>query len=630
MRTIFSSKDGSEDSCFKPCAGFEGRELNEWWIVRDRGSTRRVHKEPWDHKLEKNLRMHLVRLVELCRKAKHTLLTDADSNLDCAVDIFRNSIFEKKDVRTIRVLKPFMQWTLILMPKDATYKQMYADLNDGKRVVAFFASKKMLRGCAEHLETVMDKHLIAAYYADSENKDDLFDVNRFWGKYRFIGYTSTVTVSLDFTEEVYRVYAFPNRFSSSPMQVLQAIAEREQYSAFKEELTADGRVHSPTLYTKLWAIDRAEQALKLRAWYPHFMWMVKKKGYKIEYADVDEEEPEEGASDVVREVAAAGEAIAAGEVREMDGIDATELYAEWEEVMNKKKSRVMLDRLEGLALRKYQVQKHFTAPLSGDDILFFEKHRKAVVYRILKEKATPAQLHAKHMKKVEIARECDMEFVVSQDCNIVMALNDLAVKVGFKEGGLEDRTTEVCLKEVNMKSGDVELAIDKMRELGAGVSKSKTLSGLMSTLAVEHKKAIMYRIIEKDATPSELFDKHKEGFERARRCGIEDTVPQDFNVRTALLKLLADVGYGGFDDYTTELCLKEVGELPNVKRAETGAGSEPGGTGAGGEPGGTGAGSEPGGARAGSSGAGGSAAGADPQTMDIRQYISIKRMAPSP
>eukprot|EP00903_Cladosiphon_okamuranus_P006479 g6338.t1 len=53
MRTIFSSKDGSEDSCFKPCAGFEGRELNEWWIVRDRGSTRRVHTEPWDHKLEK-------------------------------------------------------------------------------------------------------------------------------------------------------------------------------------------------------------------------------------------------------------------------------------------------------------------------------------------------------------------------------------------------------------------------------------------------------------------------------------------------------------------------------------------------------------------------------------------------
>eukprot|EP00903_Cladosiphon_okamuranus_P015053 g13926.t1 len=391
---------------------------------------------------------HLDRLVELCTKAKHTLLTDADSNLDCAVDIFRDSIFEKKDVRTIRVLKPFMQRTFTLMSKDATYKQMYADLRDGKPVVAFFASVKMLRGCMERL-AIMDKDLIAGYFADSENKDDLFDVNRFRGKCRFIGYTSTVTVSLDFTEEVFRVYAFPNKFSSGYRQVKECP-------------------------------HKAEQALKLRAWYPHFMWMVKKKGYKVEYADVDHEEPTEGTPDIVREVATAGEVIAAKEIEDMDDIGATELDAEWEDMMNKKKSNDMLAPLERLALRKYQVQKHFTAPLTGDDVLFFEKHRKAVVYRILKEKATPAQLYAKHMEKVEIARECDMEFVVSQDYNIVMALNDLTVKAGYKEGGLEDRTTEVCLKEVDMKSGDVKPAIDKMRELGAGVSKSKTLPGLLT------------------------------------------------------------------------------------------------------------------------------------------------------
>lgn len=500
---------------------------------------------------------HLDRLVELCTKAKHTLLTDADSNLDCAVDIFRDSIFEKKDVRTIRVLKPFMQRTFTLMYKDATYKQMYADLRDGKRVVAFFASVKMLRGCMEHLETIVDKHLIAGYFADSENKDDLFDVNRFWGQYRFIGYTSTVTVSLDFTEEVFRVYAFPNKFSSTPQQVLQATGrsrnvltkqvivatdsacrymaleryydhaadydrelqllvdrratitsfnqlsagECELYGTFKEDLTDDGPVHSPTLYTKLWAVDRAEQALKLRAWYPHFMWMVKKKGYKVEYADVDHEEPTEGTPDIVREVATAGEVIAAKEVEDMDGIDATELDAEWEYMMNKKKSRDMLAPLERLALRKYQVQKHFTAPLAGDDVLFFEKHKKAVVYSILHEKATPAQLYAKHMEKVEIARKCDMEDIVHQDYNIVMALHDLAVKAGYTEGGLEDRTTEVCLKEVDMKSGDVKLAIDKMRELGACVSKSNTLSGLLSNWLLKYVGIkLVGRQISKDNT----------------------------------------------------------------------------------------------------------------------------------
>lgn len=55
MRCIYSSKTGSEDSCFIPCAGYEERELGEWWIVRDVGSTRRVHTEPWDIKLERDL-----------------------------------------------------------------------------------------------------------------------------------------------------------------------------------------------------------------------------------------------------------------------------------------------------------------------------------------------------------------------------------------------------------------------------------------------------------------------------------------------------------------------------------------------------------------------------------------------
>ena len=55
MRCIYSSKTESENSCFTPCAGFEGRELGEWLIVRDAGSTRRVHNEPWTFKLERDL-----------------------------------------------------------------------------------------------------------------------------------------------------------------------------------------------------------------------------------------------------------------------------------------------------------------------------------------------------------------------------------------------------------------------------------------------------------------------------------------------------------------------------------------------------------------------------------------------
>lgn len=138
-----------------------------------------------------NATRHLDRLVELCTKAKHTILTDADSNLDCAVELFRDTVFEPEDVKTIRVPRPCMERTFTFMSKPAAFKQMYADLRAGHRVVANFASVKMLQGCMEHLKanSVIDESLITGYYAAADNKDELFDINRFWGRYQFICYT---------------------------------------------------------------------------------------------------------------------------------------------------------------------------------------------------------------------------------------------------------------------------------------------------------------------------------------------------------------------------------------------------------------------------------------------------------
>ena len=494
---------------------------------------------------------HLDRLVELCTKAKHTILTDADSNLDCAVDIFRDSIFEKKDVHTIRVPKPFMERTYTLMTKDAAYKKMYADLREGKRVVACFASVKMLRGCMEDLKSVIDESLITGYFAAADNKDELFDVNKYWGKYKFIGYTSTVTVSLDFTEPVHRVYSFPNKHAACSREGLQGTArsrnvttgqiivamdsncqylplergydfkadyerelgllaakratitsfnkltetERELYGTFTEELTDEGAVYTPTLFTKLWAVDRAEQALKHRFWYSHFMWMGKWKSYKVEYAieaatetaaDPEDEEERGSGADIEKEVAIKANEIVAQEIEEMDDIDATELGEEWEDLMNKKNSRDMLVHHEKLALRKYKAQKHFTVALTGEDVVFFEKHRRAILYRILDGDATPKQLYSKYMEKVERARRCGMEDIVSQDYNIVTALKKLVRDVGYTDGGVDDMTTEVCLKDVDMTSGGVKVCIDKLKGLGVDGSKSKSLSGLLSNWLMKY------------------------------------------------------------------------------------------------------------------------------------------------
>ena len=595
-----------------------------------------------------NATRHLDRLVELCTKAKHTILTDADSNLDCAVDLFRDSVFAPNDVKTIRLPKPFMERKFTFMSKPATFKKMYQDLCDGHRVVACFASAKMLRGCMENLKTIMDESLVTGYFAAADNKDELFDVNQYWGKYKFIGYTSTVTVSLDFTEPVYRVYVFPNKHAACSREGLQgsgrsrdvitkqvivamdsdcrymplergydfkadyereltfltnrraAVAsfnsltemEREQYGSFTEELTEEGATYTPTLYTKLWAVDRAEQALKLRAWYPHFMWMVERKGYEVEYADElesagEEEETAEGdeegsghGADIVQLVAVAADAIVAQEIEDMDGIDATELDDEWEDVMNQKHTRDMLLHQDKLALRKYQAQKYFVDALTGEDVAFFEKHKRAILYRILQRDATAAELFAKNVLEVERARRVDMEDVVSQDFNVRTALLKLARDAGYE--GFGDDTTEVYLKEAGESDG-IKRSVDAVQELvGGSTKKNTTLAGVLKPWLLKYMGLNLH----------------------TRRDGRGDK-------RRMMYRLNPCPDIDTFSLRKNTVYDRVMGGKQGAKSAPPGQGNNGGGVGV---ETGFGTGTEAG-------------AGAEPHTMDIRQFISVKRRA---
>ncbi|CAM9788546.1 unnamed protein product, partial [Ectocarpus sp. 12 AP-2014] len=175
----------------------------------------------------------------------------------------------------------------------------------------------------------------------------------------------------------------------------------------------------------------------------------------------------------------AADTIVAQEVEDMDDIDATELDDEWEDVMNKKHARDMLLRQDKLALRMYQAQKYFTDALTGEDVAFFEKHKKAILYRILERDATSAELFAKNKKEVERARLCGMEDAVSQDFNVRTALLKLVKDVGYE--GFEDDTTEVCLKEA-WESDEIKLSVGEVQQLVGGSAKKNrntTLAGVL-------------------------------------------------------------------------------------------------------------------------------------------------------
>ncbi|CAN0085413.1 unnamed protein product [Hapterophycus canaliculatus] len=226
------------------------------------------------------------------------------------------------------------------------------------------------------------------------------------------------------------------------------------------------------------------------------MWMLEKKGYKVEYADdseaaseeeeaaegeeePDEEAKSEGGADIVQGVAIAADAIVAQEIEDMNDIDATELNDEWKDVTDTMNARDMLMRQDKLALRKYRAQKYFTDALTGEDVAFFEKHKKAILYRILQRDATASELFAKNKEEVECARRCGMEDVVSQDYKVRTALFKLIMNVGYKS--FEDDTTEVCLKEAG-ESDEIKHGIDKVQKLVAGSTKKNrniTLAGVL-------------------------------------------------------------------------------------------------------------------------------------------------------
>lgn len=125
-------------------------------------------------------------------------------------------------------------------------------------------------------------------------------------------------------------------------------------------------------------------------------------------------------------------------------------------------------------------QKYFTDPPTGEDVVFFEKHKKAILYhRILERDATPGELYAKIREEVERARIYGMEDIISQDYNVRKVLSKLIKDVGYE--GFEDDTTEVCLKEAG-ESDEVKVGIAAVQQLVAGPTKkdrNTTLAGVL-------------------------------------------------------------------------------------------------------------------------------------------------------
>ncbi|CAM9748651.1 unnamed protein product, partial [Ectocarpus sp. 8 AP-2014] len=173
-----------------------------------------------------NLLINYDNLLSLSRECDKLVVMCADSNLDRAsFATMLKKLQHQRDeiIHRIEVKKPVLQRKFIQASHDTAMAMMVRDVMEGQKVVVCVGSKKYMEATEENLKRkVTDRELkIRTYFADSPHKSELADINTHWQEFDVVMYTSTITVAIDYTLPVHRVYYFPDVSTSPPRDTLQ-------------------------------------------------------------------------------------------------------------------------------------------------------------------------------------------------------------------------------------------------------------------------------------------------------------------------------------------------------------------------------------------------------------------------
>ena len=160
-----------------------------------------------------NLTTNMDKLRDLCEDAKHVICADADLHINGCVADFYNHIFEKDDIHHINHTSGGQTLHHKFATEGVFIQMIEDDLKKGKRIMVCCGSSKELKALREIALGILPESKIGIYHADSEKQHEVRDVYKYWPNYNFIGFTSTITVSVDYTEPIDRVYISPCKTS---------------------------------------------------------------------------------------------------------------------------------------------------------------------------------------------------------------------------------------------------------------------------------------------------------------------------------------------------------------------------------------------------------------------------------
>ena len=457
----------------------------------------------------KNLLLNMERLKMNMKYATKVLLMDADSDIDGCVDFFIQDNFET--VKEVRLEKPIMPREYILKQKQQVITDIIDDFKGGNNIVISFGSKKELDAVHKLLSDIegnqsgdSSESSIRTYTADSPHKNELNDVDKYWGEYQVIMYTGCVTVALDFNCTIHRVYCFPNSTTMTPREMIQStgrprdvetneiivatdkrlpvqnalppdydmdydyeqelskIMERRNIFEMMDEIVnGDGKIEwVPNHIAKIWAYNRAERTLKFGNWIAHFRWILNKK--KLKCIDESGKYCKEYYYEILK---LNKETKEAEEIAILDEVDISGLGDDWYNSIIGLRNNGFLDEWDIYKIRKYEAQKYFVPELTGSDITFYESNKRRIWNQLSINKLSRREMEIFWNNDIKINKD-----FVRSDFKVLTLLEDILVSSGVN--GYKDRENRVDIEKFD--STDVEEKLNQIEKISMCNNRSRT------------------------------------------------------------------------------------------------------------------------------------------------------------
>ena len=462
-----------------------------------------------------NLTTNMEKLQDLCEDAQHVICADADLHIDGCVKDFYDHMFEADDIHHINHISTGQKLHHKFATKSVFLQMLEQDLKEEKTVMVCCGSSTELQALRKTALKILPEEKIGIYFADSEKQHEIREVSKYWPNYKLIGFTSTVTVSVDYTDPIDRVYIYPSKDTCGqrdmnqmrgrarsikeklvvvmydpnndgpliPLDVdLDALknlemnmvmnrrkvitlfrdaADREFYGTIYRRYAGHKARFFPTLLTHMWVWSRAEDYLKRTHWMRYFLTILKQKGYswscKVEIG-ADGEDLARYATEMEEEKSI----VTTERFNLLEKVDVTDMGHEGYKVLMTRKIRGAATPEDLARIRKYQVQQHYVKPVDAAFVVEFNKKKRAIYNQTFINRF-PQEVRRKIHSNIMIMK--DSLDTVNADTRLIPGFQKTLKLMGFETAGSKTRIDFKNISEAASESMTDILEVTKVVKL---------------------------------------------------------------------------------------------------------------------------------------------------------------------